>query len=156
MKKPQTIKGEYIPRKRNIQIKRQQPNKDSSIDVKDMLGKLDGNKLQQIATDLISGAVDVANNTLAYGQELEKTKQEYAKSHADIKKYESKVARTKEEELTKREINKTEAEKNHNDHIESMQKEKNSHITIMSILKQVEDGSISSEDLTTLISTMKQ
>jgi len=156
MKKPQATKGEYIPRKRNSQVKRQQSNNGSKIDVKDMLGKLDGNQLQQIATDLIGGVADVANNTLVYGQELEKTKQVYAKSHADIKKYESKVARVKEEEITKREKNKIEAEKNHNEHIENMQKETNSHTTIMSILKQVEDGSISSEDLTTLISTMKQ
>jgi len=156
MKKPQAIKGEYIPRKRNNQAKHQQSNKSSKKDVKDMLGKLDGNQIQQVATDLIGGVVGVTINALAYGKEVEKTNQVYAQCTADIKRYDSDVGRTKEEEITKRVENKTEAEKNHNDHIENMQVENNSHAAIMTILKQVEDGSISSEELVTLISTIKQ
>ncbi|ENH2496365.1 hypothetical protein ABVY78_001864 [Vibrio parahaemolyticus] len=151
MKKPQPIKGRYIPRKPN----RSQNGGGLNSDVKELLGRLNGNQLQQVASDVIGGAVSLVDNALSYGKEVEKTKQIYAQCQADILNAEMEVEKVREVELTKREEIQRDSQKNSADHIENMQAQRQSHVIIMEILKQVEEGKISSEQLAEIISTVK-
>lgn len=158
MKKPQSIQGEYIPRNRKETPKTNPsettPNTDSAV-LNDMLGKLDGAQVQQIFTSVVSGLVDLGSNALDYGKERELTKRIYAQAEADIKKYASDVARTKEEEKTKRKEIKVNGDNNRNIHLQNMASEANSHVQVMDILRQVENGTISSQELVALIHLVK-
>ncbi|MBZ9610845.1 hypothetical protein [Rheinheimera maricola] len=158
MKKPQPIQGEYVPRNRTAEPTKStsetKPDTGPAI-LNDMLGKLDGAQVQQIFTSLASGLVELGSNALNYGKEREITKRVYAQAEADIKKYASDVARTKEEEKTKRKELKVNGDNNRNKHLENMISETNSHVQVMAILRQVESGAISPQDLVSLIHLVK-
>jgi len=156
MKKPEIVKGEYIPRKRDYQSNSNKIKESSSKDVGELLNKLDGNQLQLIATDLIGCIASVTSNVLDYAKESEKTKQVHTQCHAEIKKIEAQVAQVREEEKTKREQISADRANNSEKHIYEMNKERNTHEVIMQILKQVEDGAISSELLVDVIRNVKQ
>lgn len=150
MKRPQPVQGNYIPRKSN--------RSQSSInggglnrDFKELLGNLDGKQLQQVASDF----VNLGNNALSYGKEVEKTKQIYEQCQADILKAEKEVDKVREVELTKREQIRCNTKKNSDEHIENMQAQTQSHTIIKEILKQVEEGKISPEHLAEIISAVK-
>ncbi|MBY8100747.1 hypothetical protein [Vibrio furnissii] len=154
MKRPQPVKGKYIPRKSN----RSQSSSNGwglNRDVKELLGNLDGKQLQQVASDVISGTVNLANNALSYGKEIEKTKQIYEQCQADILKAEKEVEKVREVELTKREQIRCNTKKNSDEHIENMQAQTQSHTIIKEILKQVEEGKVSPEHLAEIISAVK-
>lgn len=159
MKKPQSTQGEYIPRNRTTEPTKSpsetSPNADSSAALNDMLGKLNGAQVQQIFTSVTSGLVELGSNALSYGKECEITKRVYARADAYIKKYASDVARTKEEEKTKRKEIKVNGDHNQNRHLQNMASEANSHVQVMEILRQVENGAISPQDLVSLIHLVK-
>lgn len=155
MKKPKPIQGEYIPlNKENGTIKtptNKQENADSISVLNGMLGKLNADQI----TSLVSGLMELGSNALSYGKERENTKRVLAQTEAEIKKYESEVARTREEEKTKRKEIEANANNNQNKHLQNMISEASSHIEVMEILRQVESGAISAEQLATLIHIVK-
>lgn len=158
MKKPQPIQGDYIPRNRATEPTKSTSETTTDVGsaaLNDMLGKLDGAQVQQIFTSLATGLVELGSNALNYGKEVEITKRVYAQAEADIKKYASEVARTKDEEKTKRKEIKVNGEQNQNRHLQNMASEANSHVQVMEILRQVENGKISSQELVSLIHLVK-
>ncbi|WP_031564549.1 hypothetical protein [Rheinheimera texasensis] len=155
MKKPQSIQGEYIPRNKTTETTKKpfdpQPNTDSISTINGMLGKLNADQI----TSLVSGLTDLGANVLSYGKERENTKRVLAQTEAEIKKYESEVARTREEEKTKRKEIEANVNNNQNIHQQNMVSETNSHIQVMEILRQVQCGVISAEQLISLIHLVK-
>ncbi|ENM3877473.1 hypothetical protein NTJ01_001229 [Vibrio cholerae] len=155
MKKPQSIQGEYIPRNKTTEPTKRlsdtQPNADPISALKGMLGKLNADQI----TSLVSGLTELGSNALSYGKERENTKRVLAQTETEIKKYESEVSQTREEEKTKRKEIEANINNNQNIHLQNMVSETNSHIQVMEILRQVESGAISPEQLVSLIHIVK-
>lgn len=155
MKKPQSIQGEYIPLNKITESAKSpsdmQPNADSISVITGMVGKLNADQI----TSLFSGVMELGSNALSYGKERELTKRVYAQVAADIKKYESDVARAREEEKTKRKEIEANGNNNQNIHFQNMVSEANSHVQVMEILRQIESGAISPQELVSLIHLVK-
>lgn len=159
MKKPEALKGQYIPRKKSSS--QQKPdsnplkNSDSTpqekIDVGEMLSKLDGDQI----THLGSGVIELANNGLDLAKEYLRTGQAIASAQAEIRKSEAEVKKVVLEEETKRKEIEQRGKDNELNYYSEMSKEANSHEQIMKILEQVESGKISSEQLSELIYAAK-
>ena len=150
MRKPQPVKGQYIPRKKSSSP--QKPaSKSPQIDVGEMLGKLDGDQITQLG----NGVIELANNGLDLAKEYLKTGQVLASAQAEIRKSEAEVKKVALEEGTKRKEIDQRGKDNELNYYSEMSKEANSHEQIMRILEQVESGKISSEQLSELIFAVK-
>ncbi|KJY89717.1 hypothetical protein CWB89_05230 [Pseudoalteromonas piscicida] len=150
MKKPQSVKGQYIPRKKSSSPETND-NKSPQIDVGEMLSKLDGEQITQLG----NGVIELANNGLDLAKEFLKTGQVVASAQAEITKSEDEVKKVSLKEETKRQKIQQRGKDNELNYYAETNKEANSHEQIMKILEQVESGTLKSEHLAELIIAVK-
>jgi hypothetical protein len=150
MRKPKPVKGQYIPRDRK-RSPQKNDDKQSKIDVGEMLGKLDGNQLAQLGT----GVIELAHNGIDLAKEYLRTGQVLAHAEVEIRKSEAEVKQVAMQEETKKKDIAQRGKDNELTYYFETNKEANSHEQIMKILDHVESGKVSSEQLSELISAIK-
>ena len=152
MKKPQSVKAQYIPRnKANSAQQATSPNESSKIDVREMLGKLDGEQI----TNLGNGVIELASNGMELAKEVLKTGQVLAQTQAEILKSGHEVKKIAIQEETKQKEIKLKEKANESNSCFETRKEANNHEQIMKILEHIENGKVSSEQLSELIFAIK-
>lgn len=152
MKKPQSVKAQYIPRnKANSAQQATTPNKSSKIDVGEMLDKLDGEQITQLG----KGVIELASNGMELAKEVLKTGQVLAQTQAEILKSGHEVKKIALQEETKQKEIKLREKANELNYYSETSKEANNHEQIMKILDHVENGKVSSEQLSELIFALK-
>jgi len=144
MRKPQPVKGQHIPRNTKLPSQKSDSDNSSKIDVAGMLGKLDGNQITQLG----NGVIELAKEYLRTGQVLAQSQAEILKSEAEVKKVFIQEE-TKQKEIAQR------GKANELNYYLDTSKEANSHDQILKILDLVENGKISSEQLSELVSSVK-
>lgn len=150
MRKPQPIKGQYIPRNKTNTPKGN-TIKSPKVDVGDMLSKLDGDQIAQLG----NGIVELANNGWDLAKEYLRTGQVLAKAQAEIRKSEAAVKKVAIQEETKQKEIIQRGKDNELSYYSDTNKEANSHEQIMKILEHVESGIVSPEQLSELIIAVK-
>ncbi|MFS1421972.1 hypothetical protein [Shewanella sp. 10N.286.48.B5] len=150
MRKPQPVKGQYIPRNKT-NSPQSNTNKQPEVDVGEMLGKLNGEQLAQLG----SGVIELANNGVDLAKEYLRTGQVFAQTQAEIKKNEAEVKKVALQEETKQKEITQRGKDNELSYYSDTSKEANSHEQIMKILDQVESGQVPSEQLSELILSVK-
>lgn len=150
MRKPQPVKGQYIPRNKTNAPQRS-TNKSSKVDVGEMLGKLNGDQLAQLG----GGVIELANNGVDLAKEYLRTGQVLAQAEAEIRKSEAEVKKVSIQEETKQKKIMQRGKDNELSYYSDTNKEANSHEQILKILDHVESGKISSEQLSELIFAVK-
>jgi len=150
MRKPQPVKGQYIPRGKANPPQRTSNNQ-PKIDVGEMLGKLNGDQIAQLG----NGVIELANNGLDLAKEYLRTGQVLAQAKAEIRKSEAEVKKVSMQEETKQKEIMQRGKDNELSYYSDTNKEANSHEQIMKILEHVESGNISSEQLSELIFAVK-
>lgn len=150
MRKPEPIKGQYIPRNK-ANSPQKKASKSPQIDLGEMLGKLDGSQMTQLG----NGVIELANNGLDLAKEYLRTGQVIASAQAEIRKSDAELKKVALEEETKRQEIVQRGKDNELNYYSETCKEANSHEQIMKILDQVESGIISSEQLSELIIAVK-
>lgn len=145
MRKPDKPKGQYVPASRPKKpVSSGRFGKTSrSVDIGGMLGKLDAAQLTEIA----GGVLNLANNILEYGSEVQRTKQIIAQTNAAIEVSRNELQKVIEEEETKRLAIQKELAENEMNTSLAITKEKNRHALIMRLLDQVENNVISPSQL---------
>jgi len=150
MRKPQPVKDQYIPRKKKNSLQKG-TNNSSKVDVGELLGKLDSNQITQLG----NGVIELANNGMGLAKEYLKTGQVLAQTQAEILKSEAEVKKVSIQEETKQKEIAQRGKDNELNYYLDTSKEANSHDQILKILDLVENGKISSEQLSELVSSVK-
>jgi len=150
MRKPQPVKDQYIPRKKKNPLQKG-TNNSSKVDVGELLGKLDSNQITQLG----NGVIELANNGMELAKEYLKTGQVLAQTQAEILKSEAEVKKVSIQEETKQKEIAQRGKDNELNYYLDTSKEANSHDQILKILDLVENGKISSEQLSELVSYVK-
>lgn len=154
MRKPQPVKGQHIPRNTKPYSQNNMSDNLSKIDVAGMLDKLDKLDGDQI-TQLGNGVIELANNGMELAKEYLKTGQVLAQSQVEIRKSEAEVKKVFIQEETKQKEIAQRGKDNELNYYLDTNKEANSHDQILKILDLVENGKISSEQLSELVSSVK-
>lgn len=151
MRKPQPVKGQYIPRNQKPPSQKSSNDNSSKIDVAGMLAKLDGNQITQLGI----GVIELANNGMELAKECLKTRQVLAQTQAEMRKTDAEVKKVFIQENTKQKEILQRGQDNELNYYLYTNKEANSHDQILKILDLVENGKISSEQLSELVSSVK-
>ena len=101
MRKPQPVKGQYIPRNKKLSSQKSGNDNSSKIDVAGILGKLDSNQITQLG----NGVIELANNGMELAKEYLKTGQVLDQTQAEIRKSEAEVKKVCIQDLQQKPIN---------------------------------------------------
>ena len=151
MRKPHSVKGQYIPRNKTLSTQKSDNVFSSKIDVAGMIGKLDSNQITQLGNSVI----ELTNNGLGLAKEYLKTGQVLAQAQAEIKKSENEVKKVSIQEETKQKEIAQRGRDNELSYYLDSSKEANSHDQILKILDLVDNEKITSEQLSELVSYVK-
>ena len=151
MRKPQSVKSQHIPKNTRPHSQGSDSDNSSKIDVAGMLGKLDGNQIIQLG----NGVIELANNGMELAKEYLKTGQVLAQTQAEVLKSEAEVKKVFIQEETKQKEIAQRGKDHELNHYSEISKEANSHDRILKILDLVENGKISSEQLSELVTSVK-
>ena len=151
MRKPQPVKGQHIQRNTKPYSQNSMSDNLSKIGVAGILDKLDGDQITQLS----NGVIELANNGMELAKEYLKTGQVLAQSQVEIRKSEAEVKKVFIQEETKQKEIAQRGKGNELNYYLDTSKEANSHDQILKILGLVENGKISSEQLSELVSSVK-